>query len=300
MSSLSLIALVRLVAALAVFSSAGVAGEGLGQRQFSLPLPGGGVSLTLESARAETLDNGRDVAFECKVVIQNDTGSDLEARSHFYSIYDGLELVVFGESGEILVRQSYLLHQSPFSAEGRPFPVARGANRGTLGFPILDLKPDIRKVRAQVVGVLPGCDRAGFLVSGLADVTITTPAMRGPLPYWVRSLEVEYREPATNRPVTFSAPPDRWDALLSAMMPVRRDENPASWETLGTLKVVEGGGDRALTIRLYSVGRGPGAFSIEGPGKERTYYRGGPSDALIKALRSAREARVTTNPVAPR
>jgi len=54
-----------------------------------------------------------------------------------------------------------------------------------------------------------------------------------------------------------------------------------------------------ITIRLYSVGKGPGAFSIEGPGKETTYYRGGSSDALIAALRSARDARVTTNPDTP-
>jgi hypothetical protein len=282
----SLIGFGRFVPMLAALSVAAIAGQRQGQKK---------VSLTLEGVQAERWDEGRDVMFGCKVNLQNDTGAELEVRSHFSSIYDGLELVVFSESGEKLIQQPHTWHQSPHSfSRDRAFPVARGANRATLTIPTGDLKTDVRKVKVQVVGVLPGCDMAGVLASGLVDVTIVPRAMRGPLPASVRSLEVEFRDPATNRSVTFTDPPGGWDAVLAALMPVRRDENPASWERLGTLKILKWD-ETLLTVSLYSVGRGPAAFSIEGPGKETTYYRGGSSDALIRALRSAREARVTTN-----
>lgn len=189
--------LVRVVAMLAAVPPVGIVdgSDGLGSP----------VSLALEGVSAKRSGEKSDVFFECKVIIRNDTGTALSVRSHFYSIYDGLDLVVFDESGAKLIQQPYIWHQSPYSAQARPFPVARGAHRSTLVIPVSGLKPDLRKVKVQVVGVLPGCDRAGVLVSGLVDVAIVPWASKGSPPAAFEELGPTEESPARTATVRRSA-----------------------------------------------------------------------------------------------
>jgi hypothetical protein len=113
-----------------------------------------GVSLCLQKASGERLEN--DILFRCELVLDNDTGRDLAVRSSFYSAFDGLELVVTNPEGKVLVQQSYLFHQSPFTPEGRKFPLKQGKTAGTLVFPIRGLPGDARSLKVRLVGTLPG------------------------------------------------------------------------------------------------------------------------------------------------
>lgn len=60
----------------------------------------GFVSLILSKASAEWLDH--DILFRCEVSLDNATGKDLTVRSHFASVFDGLELVVTTVDGKVL------------------------------------------------------------------------------------------------------------------------------------------------------------------------------------------------------
>jgi hypothetical protein len=95
----------------------------------------------------------------------------LRVRTYFGSVFDGIELLVLSESGEKLLQQPYIYHQSPYSPHGRDLPLKTGETRETLRFPV-DLPKNIRSVRLLLVGVLPGCERAGLLCSGSVTVAI--------------------------------------------------------------------------------------------------------------------------------
>jgi hypothetical protein len=128
------------------------------------------VVLDLVKATAERLDGG-GVLFLCTAILKNHSGVALQVRTNFRSVFDGIEVLVLGESGEKLLQQPYVYHQSPYSLHGRDLPLKTGATRETLSFPV-DLPKDTRSVRLLLVGVLPGCDRSGLLCSGSVSVAI--------------------------------------------------------------------------------------------------------------------------------
>jgi hypothetical protein len=83
------------------------------------------------------------------------------------------------------------------------------------------------------------------------------------------------------RQQTFQVPPEHWDLILAALLPAQQDDHPAKWESFGALDVKRSGG-ASDHINLFVTGTDPGAFSIG-----RTYYRGGNSTDLAKAVTKA-------------
>ena len=115
------------------------------------------VELELIKATAER-SSGGEVRLDCTATLKNDSGVALRVRTSFFSVFDGIEVLILRESGEKLGRQSSLFHQSPYSV-GRELLLKTGETRETLAFPV-NLPKDVRSVRVLLVGVLPGL-RAG-------------------------------------------------------------------------------------------------------------------------------------------
>jgi hypothetical protein len=128
------------------------------------------VVLDLVKATAERLDSG-GVLFYCTATLKNHSGVELRVRTNFFSVFDGMSLIVLGESGEKLLQQPYIYHQSPYSPHDRDLPLKTGETREELRFPV-NLPKDTGLVRVLLVGVLPGCDRSGLLCSGSMVVAI--------------------------------------------------------------------------------------------------------------------------------
>lgn len=128
------------------------------------------VALALPRVEANQLSG--EVLFICDAVIDNRTGSQLTVKSHFYSAFDGLELVVMDEAGRELAQQSYLRHQSLCSLKPRSFPLREGRNEEDLRFPVPGLPPNQKVYRVRLVGSLPGSDYAGSLGSNEVVVAV--------------------------------------------------------------------------------------------------------------------------------
>jgi hypothetical protein len=77
-------------------------------------------------------------------------------------------------------------------------------------------------------------------------------------------------------------PKNLWEDVLSALSPARRDLRPAKWALFGSLGIQTKRGNR-IGVDLFLTDTPPGAFQIDS-----TYYRGGDSQALTKAILSAK------------
>jgi hypothetical protein len=128
------------------------------------------VVLDLVKATAERLDNGT-VLLVCTATLKNHSGVELRMRTNFLSVFDGIEVLVLRVSGEKLLQQPYVYHQSPYSFQARDLPLKTGETCETLRFPV-DLPKDTPSVRLLLVGILPGCDRSGPLRSRSVIVAI--------------------------------------------------------------------------------------------------------------------------------
>ena len=115
-----------------------------------------GVSLALASATAERGDDG-DVLVRCAAVLHNDTGRELTVRTNFYSVFDGLTLVLLRPDGAELARQAYNHHQSPY-AEDRAIPLPPGTTTEELVFPLSGLPAGLDGVQVRLEGGLPGTE----------------------------------------------------------------------------------------------------------------------------------------------
>ncbi len=106
----------------------------------------------------------------------------------------------------------------------------------------------------------------------------------GPLPAakQIKSLTIRFEHWQLGE-VSFTAMPDDWVAIHKTLLPSRRDENPASWEWLGTAEFVLKD-DQPYRVELYQTSRDPGAFAAGKTFKERVYYRGGKSADLQETL----------------
>jgi len=274
----------RLAAVLTVALAIG--GPGNGDARAEEPKPP--VVLDLVRATAERLDGG-GVLFWCEATLRNASGAELQVRTNFSSVFDGVDLLVLGNSGETLHRQPYVFHQSPYSFHGRNLPLKAGETRETLRFPVLDLPGDLRSARILLAGVLPGSERSGRLRSGSVTVAIPirTDRLLLPAPEDVRSMRAACPDRTSGKLVEFDVPREHRGTILEALKPTRREESPATWEEFGNLEVVERDG-RRLHLTLYAVGKGLSAFSAGRDPRERVYYRGGSQDRLVEALSRAR------------
>lgn len=110
----------------------------------------------------------------------------------------------------------------------------------------------------------------------------------GPLPdaKQVKTVSIKFDHPKQRDDIEFTATPEDWKAIRAALLPAKRDRNPASWEWLATVKIVKKD-DQPLRVELYTTSKDPGAFAAGKTYKERIYYRGGKTAALIKAVNAA-------------
>lgn len=128
------------------------------------------VQLKLTTARAEPKEKG--VLFRCEAVLINNTTEVLNVKSGYYSAYDGLHLVVLGEDGKRLAQSWYIKYKSPYSAEGRLFPLEKGENRKLLTFHVDGLPKDLKTVKVLLVGTLPGQEYRGVFCSDAVSVSL--------------------------------------------------------------------------------------------------------------------------------
>jgi hypothetical protein len=128
------------LAPLVAFSLAAMLGSAGSPLLADEPKPA--VSLLLSEASAERRE--QDALFRCEATLENATGKDLTVRSSFFSVFDGLELVVTTREGKTLAQQPYTFHQSPFAAHEREFTLKKGGTAATLVFPIGELPGNTR------------------------------------------------------------------------------------------------------------------------------------------------------------
>jgi hypothetical protein len=126
--------------------------------------------LTLSKISAEQTADG--IVFVCEAVLVNETGAVVNVKSHFYSAFDGIELVVFGSDGSKLRQLRYTAHQSPYSLKENLFPLKIGDNRQTLRFRGRLFPDDVDKVGVVLIGTLPGNEYGSVLCSNMATISI--------------------------------------------------------------------------------------------------------------------------------
>jgi hypothetical protein len=112
------------------------------------------VVLALGAASAE-FEKGRDFLLLCDVLIDNQTGTAFTVRSRFFSVFDGLEVVCTDKEGRVLLRQAYIVHQSP-QAEQVGHRLAKGRTRGRMAFDIRDFPRRRGEIYVRLEGTLPG------------------------------------------------------------------------------------------------------------------------------------------------
>lgn len=121
------------------------------------------VSLLLHKGAAERRE--QDILFRCEVALDNASGRELAVKSNFFSVFDGLEVVVTTSEGKVLAQQGYSFHQSPFAPPGRAFPLKQGKTEGVLVFPVQSLPKGVRAFKIRLVGTLPGSGYSRILSS---------------------------------------------------------------------------------------------------------------------------------------
>ncbi len=104
----------------------------------------------------------------------------------------------------------------------------------------------------------------------------------------VKSVSIKFDHPKQRDDIEFTATPEDWKAIRAALLPAKRDPKPADWEWLATVKIVKKDG-QPLQVELYTTSKDPGAFAAGKTYKQRVYYRGGKTAALVKAIKAAHE-----------
>ena len=122
-------------------------------------------------------------------------------------------------------------------------------------------------------------------------VLLRSPKAGRPVPETaeIRSMEATFYDRGRGSKVTFEVPAAHWQSILSSLLPAKEDPDPAKWVGLGELQIKLAGGDSFL-ISLFSLSENPGAFSSGPTWEQRTYYRGGSTAGLERALAEARKA----------
>ena len=130
-----------------------------------------GVSLMLSKVAARRDSKGTD--FHCQVTIDNHTGKEIAVTSNFFSVFDGLELVVTNIDGKVLKQQPYTFHQSPFTPNGREFILKRGKTKKSIVFPVTSFGMVGQSLKVRLVGTLPGSSYKRILSTATMGLTVT-------------------------------------------------------------------------------------------------------------------------------
>jgi hypothetical protein len=129
------------------------------------------ISLILTEASVEKLAQG--YFFSCAAVLDNASGKKWGVHTNFYSVFDGLELVVTNAEEKLLAQQAFIFHQSPHSPSGQILRLPEGPTKGSLVFPIMDLPADAMSFKVRLVGRLPGSNYLRILSSETIEVKVT-------------------------------------------------------------------------------------------------------------------------------
>ncbi len=106
----------------------------------------------------------------------------------------------------------------------------------------------------------------------------------------IQSIHASYDdyERDSRKQIEFDVPEADWVPLFAAFQPAKYDPAPMKWVSLGELQITLKDG-RPFHVSMYSVSSGAGAFAAGPSWEQRTYYRGGSTTRLTKALRMAHD-----------
>lgn len=111
--------------------------------------------------------------------------------------------------------------------------------------------------------------------------------MRNPLPPQLDTTKIDatFYHLKLRKEVSFKVPQDLWRNVTLPLLPAEVDPKPAKWESIGTL-TIQSKTEGPVIVGLYAPSKGRGAFSVRLEGvKEKVYYRGGSSKALMEQLK---------------
>ena len=131
--------------------------------------------ISSELTTVEVVDHGESgVLVECSLELRNNTGGTLQVESNFHSAFDSFELIVTDSDNRLLTQLPYSFHQSPYSFEGRDFPINEGLNFASLRFSLGRNAPDDlpETIRVRLVGTLPGSGYVRILSTNTLDVVL--------------------------------------------------------------------------------------------------------------------------------
>ena len=113
--------------------------------------------------------------------------------------------------------------------------------------------------------------------------------MRNPLPPQLDTTKIDatFYHLKLRKEVSFQIPQKLWRNVTLPLLPAEVDPKPAKWESIGTL-TIQSKTEGPVVVGLYAPSKGRGAFSVRLEGvKEKVYYRGGNSKALMEQLKEA-------------
>lgn len=96
----------------------------------------------------------------------------------------------------------------------------------------------------------------------------------------VRTVAIKFDHPKLDD-VEFTATPEDWKAIRAGLLPAKVDPKPSLWEWFATVTITKKDGQQ-FEAEIYALPYATGAFSID-----KTYYRGGKSADLAKAVIAA-------------
>lgn len=148
----------------------------------------------------------------------------------------------------------------------------------------------------RVVVYLSGDQSKGYRVVSPNGFAVQEPVIP-PAANEVKSVKVEFDHPDLDE-VKFVATPDDWAAIRQTLLPAEHDRDPASWEWVGTVHLIQKD-DSPFRVELYGVSGSPGAFAAGENYENRFYFRGGNSAKMIEAVEAAfkRSSQVEVDPL---
>ena len=132
------------------------------------PDSGARVQLRLSNVSVEKRSN--EILLRCNVILKINTHQKIIVKSHYYSAFDELGLVVMDGKGKTISEQERSRLLSPYSFEPRSFELQEGVNNGELRFVVIGLPDGLLRYKVQLKSAFALEDTGAPLVSNIADV----------------------------------------------------------------------------------------------------------------------------------
>ena len=131
-----------------------------------------------------------------------------------------------------------------------------------------------------------GCETEEQPTTGKPATAPVPPGSRLPKLSGVTRMEARFFNNVLGREVSFNIPQEHWDEIYRSLLPARKDNSPAKWESVGQIDIVKNNGAKCK-VWLFLTGQGDGAFAAGATFESRVYFRGGNSRNLVGALEEA-------------